>query len=496
MTDKQIIQHFKNNYIAINELKECQQCTLKTNCNECKNKKKIIKLNLLAFEHNCICTNKEYTLFTSRYNFVCLQNNHEFTTTITLIKTGCKECAREKRLLNRMIEMKNTYNYRYFRGNDLKIPQLFMCKKKHFWYVDISKAFKKCPTCMSSKKMSFEMISDIAKERGGKCLAYNSKDGKIRVDLECYIGHTWSADARNIRYNKRWCPECNINIGEEITRNIFNILFKDTFIKIRPTYLKGYEYDGYSDKFKIAFEYDGIQHYKFIKHFHKTKTEFKRKCEIDVVKNKLSIKNKIILFRIPYFIKFEKLKEYILTLCKEKNIIVPNNIDINYKTFTDVYTPKYKKFDIINEIVKNKNGTLLTDVYINSTDKFNVKCSKGHIFETYADNLKNGKRWCPVCSKKKKHTIEEMHELAHKNQGICLSTEYINNSTELEWMCSNKHKFYTVPKCVLNGHWCKICNHVNYNKSAQIICKCGGTYIESTKKAHQKSKRHQKYLDN
>lgn len=48
-------------------------------------------------------------------------------------------------------------------------------------------------------------------------------------------------------------------------------------------------------------EYDGRQHFEYVKYFHKTPIGFRRQKEYDIRKNKFCLKNKIPLIRVPYW---------------------------------------------------------------------------------------------------------------------------------------------------------------------------------------------------
>jgi hypothetical protein len=63
----------------------------------------------------------------------------------------------------------------------------------------------------------------------------------------------------------------------------------------------------------------------------------------------------------------------------------------------------------------------------------------------------------------KKLTIEEMHKLAQKREGKCLSSDYINARTKLLWKCDNGHEWRATPDSIKRGSWCKICG---YKKTA------------------------------
>ena len=64
-----------------------------------------------------------------------------------------------------------------------------------------------------------------------------------------------------------WTSEC------EMFR-ILKKIIKSPMIKHDRKVLNGLELDSYFPELKLAFEYNGEQHYEWIKFFHKTKEEF------------------------------------------------------------------------------------------------------------------------------------------------------------------------------------------------------------------------------
>ena len=77
-------------------------------------------------------------------------------------------------------------------------------------------------------------------------------------------------------YRGHGCPDCNptVSHGEKVVRKIFEKIYDGhKFKKIRPDWLRNpqtnckLELDGYNEELKIAFEYNGIQHYEPVKLF-------------------------------------------------------------------------------------------------------------------------------------------------------------------------------------------------------------------------------------
>jgi len=58
----------------------------------------------------------------------------------------------------------------------------------------------------------------------------------------------------------------------------------------------------------------------------------------------------------------------------------------------------------------------------------------------------------------KRLTIEEMHEIARNKGGKCLSHNYLNCHTKLQWQCKEGHIWETEPNAIKNRNtWCLLC---------------------------------------
>lgn len=103
------------------------------------------------------------------------------------------------------------------------------------------------------------------------------------ISLTCDKNHKFRVRVNDIFYNNRWCPKCQSKLCERVTRyymeSLFKLKFPETTLK-RALDINGdmggrLKYDGFSDKvilknktYKIAFEYDGIQHDVFPNQVH------------------------------------------------------------------------------------------------------------------------------------------------------------------------------------------------------------------------------------
>lgn len=112
---------------------------------------------------------------------------------------------------------------------------------------------------------------------------------------------------------------------------------------------------------------------------------------------------------------------------------------------------------IQKEVEKVEGYFLLSKEYKDNRTKLQVKCTKGHIFEISFDDFKRGRR-CGFCyTKNKKYTIEKVKQTLSLLNYSLLSTEYINIKTKLDIKCSKGHLYQSSYNDVLAGNKCPIC---------------------------------------
>ena len=113
-------------------------------------------------------------------------------------------------------------------------------------------------------------------------------------------------------------------------------------------------------------------------------------------------------------------------------------------------------------IAKANGGKCLSKEYKGAVIKLEWQCSEGHQFSKVPNEIISHNSWCPVCSRKRtgdrtRGTIEQMKELAIKRGGKCLSDNYINALTPIQWQCGKEHTWYANPGSISSGSWCPRC---------------------------------------
>jgi hypothetical protein len=143
-----------------------------------------------------------------------------------------------------------------------------------------------------------------------------------------------------------------------------------------------------------------------------------------------------------------------LILPDEKYPISSEAFKMAWKAEFDFRKTKYEE---IKAIVENQHrGELLSDEYIASTEKMKVKCKNGHRWFMEPRNIISG-HWCTkdpieeskkritgskIRASQKKHYLQKIIDYARENQLKLLSAQYESKSTDLEFQCSQNHKFF------------------------------------------------------
>ena len=260
---------------------------------------------------------------------------------------NCKRCNNnEKR--NEAIEEKakeNNYTINGLKSNSEPDDIITVsCVNDHPFDIEVAKMFKfnyKCAECNGNNVIS--EAKKIAELRAGKCLSKEYEGYNVKLKWICYYKHEFSATFNNVKGGS-WCPDCNIYLGESISRKILETLFDVKFIKVRPDWLNNFELDGYCDnviinreKYKIAFEYQGRQHYEFIECWNETVEDFEIRKERDKEKVVMCKENDVILIVIPYTVKLKDLQKFIMDECLENGIEIDYDGVIDINKFTDIY---------------------------------------------------------------------------------------------------------------------------------------------------------------
>lgn len=323
--------------------------------------------------------------------------------------TYCKDCTRIKREKysskpnNNFFELIDNLSYKIV--NIDNFPKCILeCSVGHIFDIcyDSLRHDGHCKYCTGYLR-SLQDAKDIAISRDGFCDSIKWENTSKNIWWRCKYNHKWQASFNDI-YNGTWCPECSSGLYERICRTFCEKIFGYKFEKCRPNWLlnkTGYklELDGYCHQLGIAFEHNGLQHYKTIKG-----TYFHNMNNYDDIKYELCKKNDVKLIIIPELqkiIKIKNLKNYIINECKKLKILNYNeNIEISD---LDIYSSALDEYKKIAEL---RGGKLLSSTYFGSGTNHLWECAEGHQWWASPNSIKNQKSWCRICSIKNRFKNE------------------------------------------------------------------------------------------
>jgi len=445
-------------------------------CAVCKKTKKktIEEMQALAQQHGGQCLSTTYTNRHTALRWQC-EYGHEWETAPANVLRGywCPICAghykgyKQPRRTEWQIEdmcsiAKERGGLCLSKKYQNVITKLqWQCAKGHQWSAMPSSILNGnwCPTCAGLGKTIDDMQA-IAKARGGQCLSEAYINDQTKLLWECSEGHQWWAKSSNIIHNQTWCPVCS---GEKAYENN----------QIKP------RWD--IEKMQQLAQARGGE--CLSEQYYNNKTKLRWRCQAQHEWE--AIPSQIIGGGWCPTCRRESLKKYSLDsvrqlaqerggeLLSQQYVNSGSKLDWRCQAGHQWSAPlsrilsghwcpacannQKKTIEEMQQVAKARYGECLSKEYVNSETPLRWRCHKGHEWEATPSNVVRRKTWCPICSKKQKKTIDDMHILAKNRGGLCLSETYVNSSTKLRWQCHKGHEWEAKPAYVVQGTWCPHC---------------------------------------
>ncbi len=423
--------------------------------------------NSLANAKNGFCLSTIYKNSNTKLLWQC-NKGHQWEARYNSIQQGhwCFKCRKldihEMKII--ALDKKGDCLSSEYQNNKSKL--MWKCEKGHEWQATPANIKKGhwCPKCAGQHTYTIKDLRTIANKRGGELLSNKRGNSKTKLKWKCKMGHIWTGITGQVVAG-RWCPECSKGLGERICRTYFEEIFKDKFPTKYPNWLKTeegkqLELDGYCENKNIAFEHNGRQHYEIDGLFTKNNDDLAKRKSYDKIKEKLCKENGVKLVVIPEIgslLKIENLKVFIKESLNSQQIECPSELEsTNICLNKAYYTNNDDLVQELKNIAKKNEGILLSESYLGWKNKLLWKCKEGHQWHASPNKIRNAKTWCPICVGKNKN-IKDMQILALRKKGKCLSSNYRGKREKLLWECNENHKFKISPDSLIQGHWCQIC---------------------------------------
>lgn len=235
---------------------------------------------------------------------------------------GCKSCSNRLpwtylRFIERaQIVHGNKYNYQLISPEDIKgsksMINIICLTCEYQWSSSIHSHINiksNCPKCMNYATITLEELITKINEIHMNTIDYSLikqehiKNNRSHVPLICNkCKKCWSPIISGIVNGKTGCPRCKISKGERVCVNYLslnNIYFEEQF-KIPELGRKRFDLMIKYNDLKYVIEFDGIQHFKFVEHFHKSVSVFVERQDVDILKTITALKHEYNVIRIDY----------------------------------------------------------------------------------------------------------------------------------------------------------------------------------------------------
>lgn len=429
-----------------------------------------------AAKHGGKCISKEYVSTTAPLKWKCAKG-HTWYAVFQTIKQGgwCPACFREDEKRERASKRKEKYllltrELARVKGSECLADKFesknghmpFRCTRGHDWIssYQMIRQGAMCPQCylIESRAASLKALKRVVKKNKGVCESDNYINNRTKMPFCCAEGHRFTMIPNSVM-SGQWCPICRqkgaaekrkypIKVFQKIAFKKGGRLVSDKYITIEEKLLwecsEGHQW--YANGASIMYSDTWCPYcrgmYKTIDDMHALAAERGGKC--------LSKK-------------YVKASTKLTWQCNKGHIwkAVPTSIQRS-NSWCPVCANKSRaekqkdSIEIFRKIAIDRGGRLLSDTYINNVTKLFWECSKGHQWYAMGVTVKNAGTWCPYCAGHHK-TMADMHALAAKRDGKCLSKKYVNSTTKLKWQCSKGHIWKTAPVNVASNNWCPVC---------------------------------------
>lgn len=434
-------------------------------CNKNSDKNAQLKELLhLANLHKGDCLSTEYRGVDSKLVWQCAKG-HIWESTPYQIKKGswCPRCTGRVKTIEDMQKLAQSKGGKclseVYINNSTKLT--WQCNKGHKWKA-IYNSVKRgtwCPTCNGNKTYSIEDMREIAKKKQGQCLSKEYKNLNTKLKWQCAVGHVWEAIPSSV-VKGTWCKEClkptiidakDLAItyqGECLSSN-----YIDSKSKLKWRCKEGHVWEDILGNIKRG---------RWCPKCKKLQRELEKELKLNQLKQIASNRGGKCISQ-----KYENVDAKLIWQCNQGHTWESSAYSIKTGAWCSKCAAKKNgdklrgTIDEMHKIARERNGTCLSEEYIDSQSLLEWECSEGHTWKSNANNIKNG-NWCKICSNKKnadrqRNNINKMKTIAASHGGYCLSKKYVNAHTKLLWKCSEGHIWGAKPNNIQQGKWCPEC---------------------------------------
>ncbi|MFO0683406.1 MAG: hypothetical protein U0234_15215 [Sandaracinus sp.] len=283
---------------------------------------------------------------------------------------------------------------------DKDTPVRWRCGRGHVFEASVAAIRHRrewCPRCRTTRPMTLARAREAARARGGSCSSSACEKGTSVLSWRCAKGHAWRAAAARVAADGHWCPICARRPGPASS------LLLEELREVAGR--RG----GRLLSSAWAGELGYLEWECALGHAFRARPGAVRKggwCRVCKRLERLGISE-------------------------------------------------------MQQLARARGGDCLSLRYANLHTVLRWRCALGHEWRTKARHVRAG-TWCPTCARARSRfgpalDLATVRADAEKRGGRCLSSEYVSSSAKLEWECALGHRWHASASSVRRGHWCHVC---------------------------------------
>jgi len=436
-------------------------------CERCLEEERLEEIREAAKKQNFECLAKRYRGVRQIIRLRCA-NGHTISryaecTLANNIK--CEKCEKE-RTERRVKEAARELGWRVLpgkkEGQGLARRWKFKCEAGHTFHRIAGKVLAKearCESCYQEELL--DLIESVARERGGRLVTRSPGRAAKAHMIRCSEGHQFERTGKELLWQSRWCPECTSRDGSAMMKRIEDLAgrnggrclsrrYQPAPKKMSFVCRKGHKWRAIGSAL--------VRTGRWCPECRKTPNgEFLEELSAAVKKKggkllqrNIEKKNRPVRFECGNGHRFLQIPAR----------IVSNGTWCQRCAWDQAAEERRKGIETARAAAKKRGGRCLSDSYQSAEDYALWRCAEGHEWETKFKTVIYGGSWCPECwrnlqkvglnrkgkyvlrrNEQRKLKLEDCQRLAEANGGRCISVEYINYRTPLEWKCEVGHEF-------------------------------------------------------
>jgi len=375
------------------------------------------------------------------------------------------------------------------------------CSCGNSWYADYGAVLRGtwCPICANGRKrrmyhLGIESMYKLASQNHGKCLSKEYDNVSSVLEWQCSAGHQFHMRVSNALAG-HWCQQCGKGLSERLCRAIFTHLYEAPFPRTRPSWLLSkmnarMELDGFNEDLNLAFEYQGVQHYRPVRKFKLDVERLKHIQERDALKASVCAAKGVTLLPIPYEISHCKLESYIREQLEQRGRGRDHWNRLARLDLSQLSVREDDRLQLLRVAGDVKKLDCTATSYLGSRTPHPWKCRVcASEFFAAPKRISSMSLPCLACRKRaRRQRVEEEAlkkirlYLAARGELLC-SSEYRSQNSPLRILCAKGHKWQTSWASLRHGTACNYCRASEFGSSCRRVSR-SATTIEPNDRSH------------